>query len=90
MAGGGYFRAFPYPLFRSALRHINERELQPAIFLVHPWEIDPAQPCVPGGRLNRWRHRLNLERTRPRLQRLLSDFQFASVRDVLADCVDLQ
>jgi polysaccharide deacetylase family protein (PEP-CTERM system associated) len=85
MAGGGYFRLFPYPLFRRAIRHINHVEHQPAIFLVHPWEIDPTQPRVAGTRLNRWRHRVNLRRTLPRLHRLLCDFRFAPVRDVLAN-----
>src|SRR3990172_5937253 len=30
--GGGYFRLMPYPLFRAALRSINERESKPCIF----------------------------------------------------------
>src|SRR5439155_9404702 len=77
VAGGGYFRLMPYPIFRASLRHINRREQQPAIFLVHPWELDPHQPLVPGTLLNRWRHRLNLERTLPRLEQLLTDFHFA-------------
>jgi polysaccharide deacetylase family protein (PEP-CTERM system associated) len=88
MAGGGYFRLLPYALFRRGWRWINEREQQPAIFFIHPWEIDPEQPIVSGTRLNIWRHRLNLHRTLPRLERLLSDFRFAPVREALhlADC----
>jgi polysaccharide deacetylase family protein (PEP-CTERM system associated) len=83
VAGGGYFRLLPYVLFRYALRHLNGKELQPAMFLVHPWEIDPGQPRVPGHPLARRRHRLNLARTLPRLQRLLRDFRFAPVTEVL-------
>jgi polysaccharide deacetylase family protein (PEP-CTERM system associated) len=83
MAGGGYFRLLPYPLFRWGLRRINRREGQPAIFMVHAWEVDPDQPVLPGTRLNVWRHRKNLRFTEARLERLLRDFRFASVRDVL-------
>jgi polysaccharide deacetylase family protein (PEP-CTERM system associated) len=83
MTGGGYFRLLPYPIFRWGLRRINRREGQSAIFMVHAWEVDPDQPVLPGTRLNVWRHRLNLESTESRLERLLRDFRFAPVRDVL-------
>jgi polysaccharide deacetylase family protein (PEP-CTERM system associated) len=83
MAGGGYFRLMPYPVFRWGLRRINESDHQPAIFMVHAWEVDPEQPVIQGTRLNIWRHRNNLRRTEARLERLLGDFRFAPVREVL-------
>jgi polysaccharide deacetylase family protein (PEP-CTERM system associated) len=83
IAGGGYFRLMPYPIFRWGLRRINRREGQSAIFMIHSWEVDPAQPIVPGTWTNIWRHRLNLHRTKARLGRLLEEFRFASVREVL-------
>ncbi len=83
MAGGGYFRLLPYPVFRWGVRRINRREGQPAIFMVHAWEVDPDQPVLPGTRFNVWRHRNNLNLTESRLERLLQDFRFASVREVL-------
>jgi polysaccharide deacetylase family protein (PEP-CTERM system associated) len=83
LAGGGYFRLLPYPIFRLGLRYINRREGQPGIFMIHPWEVDPEQPLLPGTRLNVWRHRLNLGRALPRLERLLRDFRFAPVPHVL-------
>ncbi len=83
LAGGGYFRLLPYPIFRWGMRRINRRENQPAIFMVHAWEVDPDQPLLPGTRLNVWRHRLNLHLTESRLERLIKDFRFASVREVL-------
>jgi hypothetical protein len=83
MAGGGYFRLLPYPVFRWGLRRINQREGQPAIFMVHAWEVDPGQPVLPGTRFNVWRHRNNLNLTESRLERLLRDFRFDSVREVL-------
>ncbi|MFN0109562.1 MAG: XrtA system polysaccharide deacetylase [Blastocatellia bacterium] len=83
MTGGGYFRFLPYPLFRWGLRHINQNENQPAIFMVHAWEVDPDQPLIAGTRLNIWRHRNNLKQTESRLHRLLNDFRFAPMRDLL-------
>jgi hypothetical protein len=50
---------------------------------LHPWEIDPAQPRVPGASLKtRFRHYVNLHRTEPRLARLLQDFSWGRVDDV--------
>lgn len=83
VAGGGYFRLLPYSLFRFGWRRIHRQDAQSAIFFLHPWEIDPRQPVVPGTRLNIWRHRVNLHRTHARLERLLRDFRFAPVRQVL-------
>lgn len=86
VSGGGYFRLLPYPIFRFGWRRIHRRDRRPAIFFLHPWEIDPAQPVVPGTRLNVWRHRVNLSRTEARLERLLTDFYFAPVSQVLEQC----
>lgn len=83
VAGGGYFRLMPYPMFRWAVRRINECEQQSAIFMVHAWEVDPDQPVLPGTRLNILRHRINLRRTGGRLAQLLTDFRFAPVHEVL-------
>lgn len=83
MAGGGYFRLMPYPFFRWGLRRINLGDQQPAIFMVHAWEVDPEQPVIAGTRLNVWRHRNNLHQTEARLETLLEDFRFAPVREVL-------
>lgn len=75
--GGGYFRLYPYRVSRWALSRVNEREGAPAIFYFHPWEIDPGQPRVHEAALRtRFRHYLNLERMKARLERLLGDFQW--------------
>jgi len=83
VGGGGYFRLLPYRLSRWALQRVNEVDARPAIFYLHPWEIDPAQPRVPGAGLKtRFRHYLNLHRTESRLARLLRDFCWGRVDDV--------
>jgi polysaccharide deacetylase family protein (PEP-CTERM system associated) len=85
LAGGGYFRLYPYWLFRCGVRWLSRRERQPLVFLIHPWEIDPGQPRLPAPRLTTWRHRLNLARTLPRLERLLGEFSFAPAAEVLRE-----
>lgn len=83
IAGGGYFRIFPYELSAWGIRRINRVEQRPAIFYLHPWEIDPAQPRLPAGVLTRFRHYRNLGATEDRLRRLLAEFEFGPVRSVL-------
>ncbi len=84
IAGGGYFRLFPYWFSRWGLGTINRRGA-PFIFYLHPWEIDPAQPRVPDISLkSRFRHYNNLDRCYGRLDSLLQAFRFGTVSDVLA------
>jgi len=83
VAGGGYFRLLPYWLSRWGLASINQRELQPFVFYLHPWEIDPAQPRVAASLLSQFRHYTNLGKCEARLRCLLGDFQFGTVRDSL-------
>jgi polysaccharide deacetylase family protein (PEP-CTERM system associated) len=83
VAGGGYFRLYPYWLTRFALERINRSEGRPFIFYLHPWEIDPEQPRVRTGLLSSFRHYTNLTQCENRLHRLLTAFRFAPVQDVL-------
>ncbi len=84
IAGGGYFRLFPYPFTRWGLRRINWQERRPFVFYIHPWELDPDQPRMKGAcPKSRFRHYLNLHRTEKRLRRLLADFSFAPVNESL-------
>ena len=74
-AGGGYFRLFPYALFRAGLRRFNKQDGASGVFYTHPWEIDAGQPRVSSAPLmSKFRHYVNLSRTKGRIVRLLSDF----------------
>ena len=78
--GGGYFRLLPYGVSKWSIQRVNAVDRQPAMFYFHPWELDPTQPRVKGpGAKARFRHYLNLERTEPRLRRLLADFRWDRV-----------
>lgn len=81
VAGGGYFRLFPYWFSRMALKSINEKEKRPFIFYLHPWEVDPEQPRIKNiSLLSRFRHYNNLAKTASRLHKLLSDFRFGPIK----------
>jgi polysaccharide deacetylase family protein (PEP-CTERM system associated) len=81
--GGGYFRLWPYPLIRAGLNWINRHDREPGIVYLHPWEFDPEQPRLPIRGVSRLRHYVNIRHTAGKLERLLRDFQFSAVRDVL-------
>ncbi len=85
VAGGGYFRILPYSWTRRGIRHLNEVENQPALFYVHPWEFDPAQPRLDACWRSRLRHYTNLSGTEGRLRQLLQDFRFGSIGTVLLE-----
>jgi len=81
-AGGAYFRLLPYGVIRGALRQCERREV-PGTFYIHPWELDPAQPRIEVSWLTRVRHYGGLGRTLPRLERLLTEFRFAPIRETV-------
>lgn len=82
--GGGWFRLVPYPLMRWAMQRVNRSDGESAIFYFHPWEIDPDQPRPTGlDPKTRFRHYLNLARMEQRLDRLLGDFQWGRMDEVL-------
>jgi polysaccharide deacetylase family protein (PEP-CTERM system associated) len=84
--GGGYFRLLPYPLSRWLIERINRVDRRPAVFYLHPWEIDPGQPRVrAAGAKTRFRHYLNLQRTQPRLSRLLRDLRWDRMDRIFLD-----
>ncbi len=82
VGGGAYFRLYPYVLTRTALRRINAGG-KPAVFYIHPWELDPGQPRIALPRRIAATHYANLRATEGRLRRLLQDFRFAPMAEVL-------
>ena len=80
IAGGGYFRFFPYSLTRACIRSLHKKGL-PAMVYLHPWELDSGQPRFKPELKNRIRHYINLDKTEPRLKQLLRDFTFTTVSD---------
>ncbi len=84
-AGGGYLRQFPLAFTRGALRAMN-RAGHPGVVYVHPWELDPEQPRASAaviGRLGHLRHYRNLDRTAERVARLVDEFPFGPLADLV-------
>jgi polysaccharide deacetylase family protein (PEP-CTERM system associated) len=86
VGGGFYARFWPYSVLACAVRRLNARG-QPAVFYFHPWEFDPAQPCV--GADTHWlaqaTHYYRLSSTRQTLRRLLADFEWTSAIQFLRE-----
>jgi polysaccharide deacetylase family protein (PEP-CTERM system associated) len=78
VAGGGYFRLYPYFLLRWLLRRLD-KETTPLVMYLHPWEFDPDQPRMDGPFVSRIRHYLNLRKAEIKLNRLLDDFDFVPI-----------
>lgn len=81
-SSGGYFRLYPYPLIRWAAHRLN-RSSQGVIFLVHPRELDPAQP-----RLRLPLHRsflcyVGIRTTQRKLESLLTEFRFVPIKELI-------
>jgi len=82
VAGGGYFRLYPYWLSRAGLQQINRKQ-KPFVFYLHPWEIDPEQPRISASWISQFRHYNNLDKCESRLRNLLTEFSFDTVVNVL-------
>ena len=89
IAGGGYFRIFPYLLTRWGLKRAAAQTGTPFVFYLHPWEIDPDQPRIKASALSRFRHYTNLSRCEKRLRTLTNDFAFTTIADALNQCQPL-
>ena len=82
-ASGAYLRLLPLAISTAAVAQLN-RAGHPAAVNVHPWELDPGQPRLTGGRFGGLTHYANLDRTEARLDALLRRFRFGTMRESLA------
>jgi polysaccharide deacetylase family protein (PEP-CTERM system associated) len=82
--GGGWFRLFPYALSRWCIGRFNRENAAPCIFYCHPWEFDPGQPRIANIPLkSRMRHYLNLGAMEHRTERLLRDYAWGRIDEVV-------
>jgi len=92
VGGGGYLRLLPQWYTRFGIRRARQEGL-PIVAYVHPWEIDPSQPRLPGKLTSRLRHYTNLSKTYDRLNDMLRQGAFTSFRESglaeMAEDVDL-
>ena len=91
VGGGGYFRLLPYAVTRGAIEGVNAGG-RSAIVYFHPYEFSRARLVPRLTSLGRYCsgaryvvfHNLNRRTNRRRFLRLLSDFTFVPVADVIA------
>lgn len=87
-SGGFYFRFFPYFIFKRGIKEIIKQK-DMYLFYIHPWEFDPAQPRVNDIKLNyKFRHYINLKRTEKNFKKLLLDFDFCPIKDIIPNADD--
>jgi len=77
VGGGAYMRLLPYRYTAAGVRRINAADQQPACMYLHPWELDAAHPRLARGFVSRLRTYTGLRSMPRKLDRLLSDFEFA-------------
>jgi polysaccharide deacetylase family protein (PEP-CTERM system associated) len=82
IAGGFYLRALPYALIRRGISRLN-RQGQPAVMYMHPWELDLGQQYDRVTFRERITHYYGRRGLKAKLQRLFTDFRFSSLRTVL-------
>ncbi len=82
IGGGAYFRLLPYWLFSFLLKNLN-RQRKSFVFYLHPWELDINQPRVKVKKQYAFRHYTNLNTTQAKLHRLLQEFKFQPLCDLL-------
>jgi polysaccharide deacetylase family protein (PEP-CTERM system associated) len=80
VAGGGYLRILPEWYTIWGMKRVWHEGLS-VIAYVHPWEIDPGQPRLPGKLTSRLRHYTNLSKTYTRLNKMLKTTPFTSFRE---------
>jgi len=87
LGGGGYFRLFPFPLFKFGMASVLKKD-KAFVFYAHPWEFDPSQPRVEqASRGFKFRHYINLHRTEKKLRALISafdDHEFITCADYIS------
>lgn len=82
VGGGAYFRIWPYATTKWGFTQMNKMG-NPAVFYIHPWELDPNQPRTDMPKRIYLTHYHRLGSTRKKLHRLFSDFEFTCLSNVL-------
>jgi polysaccharide deacetylase family protein (PEP-CTERM system associated) len=82
IGGGFYLRISPYTIIRLGIRQLN-RQGQPAIMYMHPWELDTGQNYGQVTLRERVTHYYGRRRLKKKIARLFADFDFTSLCNML-------
>jgi polysaccharide deacetylase family protein (PEP-CTERM system associated) len=84
VSGGGYFRLLPYVLGKSLFERGTGQNKAPGVFYTHPWEYDPDQPRIKEASVkSNFRHHVGQRGMQAKLRKLLMDFDWGTVHDVI-------
>lgn len=83
LGGGGYLRLLPMLYTSWAIRRLHQRDRQPFILYLHPWELDPGQPRLNGKWKSKLRHYTGLAGMEGRLEALLKGGRFEPMQDLV-------
>ncbi|MET1057946.1 MAG: XrtA system polysaccharide deacetylase [Pedobacter sp.] len=81
-SGGAYLRFFPYYFYKKLVDNVIDSG-RSFIFYIHPWEIDADMPRVELPFTKHLRHYSNLLYTFGKMERLLQDYRFTSLENIL-------
>ncbi len=81
-SGGGYFRHYPYILFRYLLKQCNRQERH-GVFYIHPWELGASYRTPEVSGLAKYRKYHNAGKTLPRLKNLFRQFSFIPMAELI-------
>jgi len=82
VCGGFYLRSLPYLISACGIRSFN-RGGHPAVIYMHPWELDTQKPKIPMGLKWKIVHEYNIAGMENKFKRLIRDFCFTSIEEVL-------
>ncbi|MDD2518493.1 MAG: polysaccharide deacetylase family protein [Bacilli bacterium] len=80
-SGGFYFRVFPFFLIKWLIKIKNKNGI-PVVCYIHPWEIDPETPKLELKGFDKIIHYYGIKKCYNKLDKLLSDFKFTTIKDV--------
>lgn len=88
--GGFFFRFWPYRFIRWAVKKTNKNG-NPAIIYLHPFDLDPDIPKIKNLSYKRkFIHYYNIKTVEKKLKRLLKEFKFSPISNVLESLIEVK
>jgi polysaccharide deacetylase family protein (PEP-CTERM system associated) len=81
VGGGIYLRVLPFPVYERLVRRVLRQ--RPFFLYLHPWETDPGIPRVRLPRLARFATYTGIRSTLGKVEKLLKNFRFNTMRSTL-------